>query len=231
MRKTSTRRPKSPKPDSKAPPNRPYVVPTLEGQFTASLDFIAQGIGGREAFLRACSLSDNPLSQTFLSHYYALSPADQASSLNDLCTRASIKPQELLGDVLSTVVSRHNELALLISALNRPQVMMASVAAALTEHGIEDRKIQLEVGGIVRSPGSTTVNILNQLSQSAKVEGLPSFEEDSTQSVRSVQSQGDEREIAKALPPATPTFLDEIQSSAPQADPLEAPIVRSHKNG
>lgn len=141
----------------------PYVGP---------LDFFAQEVaGGKEQFIEGCRFSDNPRVQSIVRLWNSSSPD---TSLEDLCTQADIKPDELVGEATKALFKWKRMWAKWKNAQKLPDVMEASANAALCPNGVEDRKMQLQIGGILPMPGGNSINILNN----PQVGGLPTFEED-----------------------------------------------------
>ena len=164
----------------------------------ASIDFIADGIGGVSKFLEHCAISDSERLQTYITTYKTLSTEERVGvTLQDLCVRAGLKPAEVMSDFVATVILQQNNLALLISALSRPKVMQASIETALIPglDGVPDRKFQFELGGLLKSG----INIVQQLGLNIQAGELPSFEEDSARSVKSVQAKGDQLALPEPL--------------------------------
>jgi hypothetical protein len=173
----------------------------------------------------ACALSDDEKVRTFLSTVEVMGEEAARCSLQDLCVRAGVQPMDLLGQMLAAVCTRANDLALLISAFGRPGVMQASVAMAMTPEGIDDRKLQFEIGGLTKA-SSGGYQIINNLGVKVETGALPSFEEDSRSSAASVLAGGD----VKALPEPKPGFMELPSEQQPDGELVECIPARKAKS-
>jgi hypothetical protein len=123
------------------------------------LDKIVEDFGGLGAFLDVARLSDNVGVQEFvrLSHRFPESGA------GELCARAGLEPPELLSHLVQVMFFYGQSVAKMLNAVNQPAVMKASVAQALTAHGVEDRKLQFEIAGLAgKKAPLVSVNIGNK---------------------------------------------------------------------
>lgn len=185
----------------------------------ASLDFVAESLGGRDAFLQHCRLSDSDGIRNFLNIYDTLPAAERSmTTLQDLCTKAALTPTDIIRDLMSSTILFYNNIALMKSAMRRPEVMDASIDRALGPSGFQDGKLQFEIGGLISGEG---IKILNQLAVGVNTPGLPSLEEDSRHSVTAVQSGGNPR----ALPPPSAEYLPNLADS-----PILTAVTRSESD-
>lgn len=151
----------------------------------ATLDYIADSLGGRDFFLDACRQCDNSRVQDFL----LLQAANPSESLQDLATRSGLTIPDLLSTVLATVIIQQNNVSLWLSALSRPTVMQASIASSMIPgaEGFADRQLQLKIGGLAPKEGG--IQIFNQVNTGVRAAGLPSFEDRARISAEAVRGQ------------------------------------------
>lgn len=175
------------------PPSAPQtaLTPTPNGSLRvqASLDLIAESLGGREIFLDACAQSDSEKGRAFLALWRSLPHEDQlTTSLQDLCTRSEMDATELLGSMMGKLIMQSNNHAILKAALARPQIMDISIASALGDDDIafQERKLHFQMAGFIRGEGTQVTN----LTQNIQGTGIVSFEDDSHQSAASVKAMG-----------------------------------------
>ena len=174
-----------------SPPSAPVTALSLtNGKLgvQASLDYVADMVGGRDEFINLCIQANSDSSRAFLAFWRSL-PTDErdASTLQDLCTRASMSATSLVGDVAGHLIMHCNNMALLKSAIRRPDVMDANIAIALgdDELAVAAQKIQFQIGGFLKGEG-TVIN----MTQNVQGSGVMSFEDDSHQSTASVKAEG-----------------------------------------
>jgi len=179
--------------------------PKGELRWQASLDSVADSMGGRESFLDACIQSGSESGRTFIALYRSLpSTEQQTTSLQDLCMRCDLSPTDLVGSMMGSLIIQQNNYALIKSAMARPAVMDASISIALgdSDLALEAQKLQFQIAGFIRGEGKQIVN----LTQNVQGTGILSFEDDSHQSTASVKAEG--RPVAPTTAEPTPFDAD-----------------------
>jgi predicted O-linked N-acetylglucosamine transferase (SPINDLY family) len=162
-------------------------------------------MGGRDAFLDACIQADSESSRTFLALYRSLPLAEQqTTTLQDLCTRCDTSATDLVGSMMGKLIMQSNNVALLKSALRRPEIMDANIELALgdSEYALEAQKLQFQIAGFIKGEGKQIVN----LTQNVQGTGILSFEDDSHQSTASVKAEG--RPVTPASSDSAPFDAD-----------------------
>jgi hypothetical protein len=160
-----------------------------ELRWQASLDAVADSMGGREEFLNACIQSDTEVGKKFIALYRSLSTQEQiTTTLQDLCVRCEVSATDLVGSMMGKLIMQSNNVVLLKRAMAGPSVMDANIALALgdSELALEAQKIQFQIGGFLRGEGKQIYN----LTQNVQGTGILSFEDDTNQSVASVKAEG-----------------------------------------
>jgi hypothetical protein len=184
--------PKPPQPALSQKTTAPVTALTTSSsglRVQASLDHVAESLGGRETFLDACAQSDSEKARSFLAFYRSLPYEDQSViSLQDLCGRADMSATDLVGSMLGNLVMQSNNLALLQEGLARPDIMRASIANALGDgpDSFPERKLHFQMAGWIKGEGTQVVN----LTQNVQGTGILSFEEDAHKSIASVRAEG-----------------------------------------
>ena len=191
------------------PPTQPEVslvtTPKGELRWQASLDSVAESMGGREAFLDACAQSGAESGRTFLALYRSLPAIEQqTTSLQDLCLRCDLTATDLVGSMMGSLIVQQNNHALIKSAMRRTDVMDANINLALgdSDYALEAQKLQFQIAGFIKGEGRQIVN----LTQNVQGTGILSFEDDSHQSTASVKAEG--RPVAPATSEPTPFDAD-----------------------
>lgn len=106
-----------------------------------------------------------------------------AVSIDELCMYHGIDPIHFIGVVGEAAYKYANNSAILIAALQFPDVIARSVKEALTPEGFKDRELLAKHAGFIPTPHGQSINI--QANAAARAdssnlperEGLPSFEE------------------------------------------------------
>ena len=138
--------------------------------------------GGRLAAINLLRGSDNPDARRFL-EVYDDAPATSRAHLpiEAFCIVACVLTYRLAGIVLEEAVRQGALCSALIVASNLPRIMKKTVGMALTDSGVEDRKIMLQATGFLPiSKGSTTaiVSVLQAARRGGSLQptALPSME-------------------------------------------------------
>lgn len=178
----------------------------------ASLDHVAESIGGVDVFLDACRQSGSKEAMAFLTLWRSLPAKEQlATTLQDLCTRLDFDATDLVGSIMGKLIMQSNNVALLKAAISRPHIMDANIAIALgdDELALQAQKVHFQMAGFLKGEGTQVVN----LTQNVQGTGMMSFEEAAHQTVASVKLGG------VPVPPITQqTASVEADSSAIEAE-------------
>jgi len=168
------------------------------------LDHIVEQVGGRDTFIASCRLSSNIKVQNLVERFDSLPPkAQRGASLHDLMLEAGMKTEELVGAVLASVILHQNNVALWISAANRPAVMQASIDTAMLPEGYTDRRMQLQLGGLLPRDG----NIINVgVGVNVTAPGIPTFEDDARASTQAVLHA-----TSVQVEPPAPAFVQDYE--------------------
>lgn len=180
-------------------------LPTLPG--VQSLSIATRYLeGGRDRFVelvQAAALEQHQPAIDWFVVYADLLPYERAKvSFDDVCAAAGVKPSVLVGLITSVAMEMGRDVGNLVGALTHPQVVAASVAAAKTPGGIEDRRMLFQHHGYIPVPRSTVVTVNANASASAAAGaraesgGVPSFAED----LAAIKETG--QVATRALPPA-----------------------------
>lgn len=104
-----------------------------------------------------------------------------AVSIDELCVCHGIDPLHFIAVVAEAALKYGNNSAILIAALQFPEVIVKSVEEALKSDGFQDREALMKHHGFIPTPHGTSVNVqANIAARSAAApatKGLPSFEE------------------------------------------------------
>jgi len=196
---------KSLKPPPSAPQTALTTSPKGELRWQASLDSVAESMGGREAFIDAAAQAGTEDARTFLTLYRSLPAAEQRSiTLQDLCLRCDLKATDLVGSMMGSLIIQQNNYALIKSAMARPDIMDANINLALgdSDLALEAQKLQFQIAGFIKGEGKQIVN----LTQNVQGTGILSFEDDSHQSTASVKAEG--KPVAPSTSEPTPFDAD-----------------------
>jgi hypothetical protein len=188
-------------------------LPTLpgSGSLTLATRYVEGGRATVLSYIQLAAMNGNDSALTFWHVYADLTPSDQAIvSLDDLCAASGIAPKAILMAIAASGFDAGCDIANLVAAHLHPKVVQASVDAALTPEGIEDRKLLLQHAGFIPVPKGQSI-VINASSHataqahasSAAAAGMPSFlsdVEDVTEATKAVQ--GEIVEAQKALHPA-----------------------------
>lgn len=172
-----------------APPALTITQTPVGLRLQSSLDYIADGIGGRASFLQACQLCSTDEAKTFMAAWRGMDDEDQRTkSLQDICVGLDISPLDLLSQVIAASVLAQNNISLWLAALQRPAIMQASITKALdVNYGGEERRMQFEMAELLRG-GGTVIQQINQLGIQVRTpEGALSFEDDAARAVMAVR--------------------------------------------
>jgi hypothetical protein len=106
-----------------------------------------------------------------------------AVSIDELCFYHGIDPIHFIGVVGEAAYKYANNSAILIAALQFPDVITKSVKEALKPNGFKDREVLMKHHGFIPTPHGTSINV--QANAAARADasaapeskGLPSFEQ------------------------------------------------------
>ena len=106
-----------------------------------------------------------------------------AVSIDELCICHGIDPLHFIAVVGEAALKYGNNSAILIAALQFPDVVTRSVKEALKSNGVRDRELLMKHHGFIETPHGASVNVQANAAARADVssvpatKGLPSFEE------------------------------------------------------
>lgn len=136
----------------------------LGRRFTSPLNAIAYYMGGRKIFFDYARQSDNPeiqkVVQVYDDAYKAGAKSFQAEHFDivDACRQVDIEPSRMLAEVTAIAYDSSIDMGDLISAVNFPKVVEATVKGALTARGVHDRKMLLQHHKFLPLPGKVVLN-------------------------------------------------------------------------
>ena len=111
--------------------------------------------------------------------YDHLSEVDKKSiRLEDLLAAAEITPDQFLGEIIPALWRRNTDIAKLIATIHQPAVMEATIEAAKGQFGMPDRKMLLDMGGLLpQKPGMQIMIDNSRKSISMENQGKVSIED------------------------------------------------------
>ncbi len=125
-----------------------------------TVDRVAEDVGGRDELVNMCRLSDAPEAIEFVRKC----ETDGNVSLDNILASMNTKFSEILKSVVPALCEYGGQVSKLINALKSPEMMKASIKVAVEDgaFGFPDRKMQLEIAGIVeRQKGMTVIGQMN----------------------------------------------------------------------
>jgi hypothetical protein len=125
-------------------------------------DRLAEEVGGRSELVNMCRLSDAPEAMEFVRKC----EVDKEVSLDLILDSMGIRLSKILASVVPALCEYGGQVGRLINAIKSPALMQESIRVGLTagEFGFADRKMQLEIAGLVEKQKGTT--IIGQLNAS-----------------------------------------------------------------
>jgi len=126
-----------------------------------TVDRVAEDVGGRQELVNMCRLSDAPEAIEFVRKC----EIDKDASLENILASMNVRFSAILASVVPALCEYGGQVSRLINALKSPEMMKASIKVAINDgaFGFADRKMQLEIAGIVEKQRGTT--IIGQLNQ------------------------------------------------------------------
>ncbi len=123
-------------------------------------DYLADSIGGRNEFVNMCRLSEAPEVIEFVRRTMA---EGSDVSLEVILDSMNLKLDKILESVVPALVRFGGNVGRLINAVNIAKTMMHSVenAALPGMEGFSDRKLQLDIAGLIPKAGN--INIIGQM--------------------------------------------------------------------
>jgi hypothetical protein len=110
--------------------------------------------GGPDEFVKALRLSGNPKVAELARRYSQLPVTGRANfSFQSACKSLQIEPHDVLADMVVNLYHYHGSLARIVNSVSVTKVMRASVDAALTPGGVDDRRMQLDIAGLLPRKG------------------------------------------------------------------------------
>jgi hypothetical protein len=112
------------------------------------LDKFAEMIGTKQNFIDMCRWSKSSTVKALVRHWDGLSREDQDNTpLGDLCERYSLDPQGLINEAVSSFSRMQSMIVRLQCAAALPQLMQASIEAALRPEGGRERELHFVMAG------------------------------------------------------------------------------------
>jgi hypothetical protein len=153
-------------------PIAPAVIPSGIDQFAREI--------GTERFLEGCKLSSNQKAHRICQLYQNNKEKRTRVTLEQLCQDVDLDPNVLIGTVVSALYAHGYLSSKVVAATHLPEMVRASVKRGRRLDGVEDRRMQFEMGGLLKGDAGININIGGLLSTP---EGLPAFEEDTKESI------------------------------------------------
>lgn len=165
--------------------NAGYKPPALV-PFEATLAFAFRSSGGKETAINGARLVSDPRFQKIVWGWDEATERDkEVLTLEQLCEAAEITPDEFLGAVLTALWKRSVDIGKLTAIAAHPRVVEATIEAAQSQWGSNDRRMLLDHAGFLPQPKGQTINVgvdartAVQVNSDVQIsKGLPSFEED-----------------------------------------------------
>jgi hypothetical protein len=199
------------------PANLPEVLP-----FEASLAYAFRSVGGKRTAIEAARLLID-VDVRFRKLVYAYEVASESDKLSirleDLCAAAEIPPADFLAAIVPAMWKRNVDIAKLLAAMAHPEIVAASIDAAKSPRGVQDRKMMHDALGFLPQPKGLQITMDNR-HQSVNIEGkestsgpgLPSFEQDGIEIIQAIR--GDASVTTKQLTPPSPLQIIEVPSES-----------------
>lgn len=199
--------------------------------FDSTLSFAFRQVGGIQTAIEGARLvRGDERFRKLIWAWDQLGERDKRNArLEDLLEGCEISPVEFLSFVVPEIYRRGVDIAQLVSAVNHPRIVEASVIAAQHDTGFADRKLLLEASGFAPKGAGVTINNTNSLtSQTAIVghagSGMPSFEARAMDLGKALQEPLEEQYRLPAPKPSQ--VIDIPREPAPVAIKV-GPIVQS----
>lgn len=123
-----------------------------------TLDRLAEEVGGRSEFVNMCRLSDDPEVMEFVRKCEI---EDANLPLANILSHMNLRAGKILASVVPALFEYGGQVSRLINALHSPKVMQDSIrsSALLGLDGFGDRKIQLEIAGLITKNPGININL------------------------------------------------------------------------
>jgi hypothetical protein len=130
---------------------------TTEGALL-TLDRLADEVGGRSEFVNMCRLSDDPEVMEFVRKCEV---EGDSVTIGGILEHMNLRAGKILASVVPALYEYGGQVAKLINAIHSPKVMQDSIKSStlMGMDGFSDRKMQLEIAGIIQRQGGININL------------------------------------------------------------------------
>lgn len=182
---------------------RAFGLTTLPG--ASSLTLATRMVPGGRAtvigYARLAASEGDVHAQTWLHVYDSLKVWEQKdATLDDICAGAGVSPVKLLKAIVGVAFEANVDVANLVAAQSHPEVVKASVRAAKTAAGIEDRKLLYQHHGFTPLKQGVTVNVGVSANATANAASMASADTSVPGFLQDVEVlQGPKKEVQQAI--------------------------------
>jgi hypothetical protein len=122
-----------------------------------TIDRVAEDVGGREELVNMCRLSEAPEAMEFVRKC----EVDGDVALEHILQSMNIRFSEILKSVVPALCEYGGQVSKLMNALKTPEMMKSSIKVAIEDgaFGFADRKMQLEIAGLIQTRAGININL------------------------------------------------------------------------